>query len=182
MTARSKQILHFLATGYLAAIVLTGARCTRPRRPNVYSIPEGYRGWVQIRYQIPTCPALERRDGKYLIEIPPTGEVCTSTAPEYGEAVDEYYVVGATRRRINWSGWGQGGMIWGDRIGGPPGSTVQRFFVGAEEEYKAASASPENWFKVTEFASDDESGKGLKSDVLSLLGSRTGSQRILWTV
>jgi hypothetical protein len=45
-----------------------------------------------------------------------------------------------------------------------------------------SGASPENWFKVTEFASDDESGKGLKSDVLSLRGSPRGSQRILSTV
>jgi hypothetical protein len=39
-----------------------------------------------------------------------------------------------------------------------------------------------NWFKVTECASDYESGRGLKSDVLSLRGSPRGSQRILSTV
>ena len=43
-----------------------------------------------------------------------------------------------------------------------------------------SGASPENWFKVTEFASDDES-EGLRS-VLSLRGSPRGSQRILSTV
>jgi hypothetical protein len=35
---------------------------------------------------------------------------------------------------------------------------------------------------MTEFASVDESGRGLKSDVLSLRGSSRGSQRILSTV
>jgi hypothetical protein len=46
-----------------------------------------------------------------------------------------------------------------------------------------SGASPEHWFKVTKFASDDEvRAEGLKSDVPSLRGNAGGSQRILSTV
>lgn len=139
---RQRVMGQAVSTLVFAAALLT-LSCARHRDPCIYEVPESYRGWVEIKFEVPTCPPLPRRDGKYLIVLSSSGQLCTRTAPEYGVAVDEFYLVGTNRRRVAPSGWGQGGMIWGGRFGGGARETIERFFVGTEEEYKKESAKPE---------------------------------------
>lgn len=130
---------RFATIAVVLAGVCSSPGCSERRAPYVYEIPEHYRGWVRIEFEATQCPPLPRRAGKYVAVIPPSGGLCTRSASTYGVATDEYYLVGSERRRIGPSGWGQGGMVWGARLGGQqPGKTVEEFFVGTEAEYNAA--------------------------------------------
>ena len=48
-------------------------------RPMLYEIPGGFKGWIAIRFNDPTCPPLQRRGIWSVVEISPSGRACTST-------------------------------------------------------------------------------------------------------
>ena len=122
--------------------VLALARCARKRLPNAYEIPASYRGWVRIRFGVPGCPLLIERDGHYPIKVDSTGDACTASRLPSGEAADEYYFTNGSRKRINLTGWGGGGLIWGQRLSYlQNGKVNEQFFVGTEVEFNAATAS-----------------------------------------
>ena len=55
-------------------------------RPILYELPTGYRGWVEVYYESPTCPP-ERWRGLYrVIKISSSGRGCTSGFPPTGWA------------------------------------------------------------------------------------------------
>lgn len=127
--------------------MLAVSECQQRRTAVVYEIPEGYRGWVEIDYERSDCPALPLTEGKYVIAISKDGRACTSSAPEVGTALDEFYFVGSQRTRIPVTGWGGGGLIWGHTIGTVSGYGSKRrtrggFFVGSESEYRSAPPAP----------------------------------------
>ena len=110
----------------------------RTRRPTRFLIPEGYVGWVRIDFGIKDTPPLPIEDGFYLIKIPASGRLQTSTEIEYGTAKDEnYYYSGDSRRLLKVTGWGSGGMIWGDFTGSDVDSKGAYLysFVGTEEQF-----------------------------------------------
>jgi len=117
------------------------------RRPGRYLIPEGYVGWVTIKYRVKDAPALPIEDGRYLINLPASGHAQTSSEQEYGWANDDYfyYSPDGRRRQLKVTGWGSGGMIWGQSNGKEManGNEVifERFFVGTEEEFKRKGAT-----------------------------------------
>jgi hypothetical protein len=47
-------------------------------RPTVYELPNGYRGWLQIRYEDPTCPPLATHVLFQSIRVASDGRGCTS--------------------------------------------------------------------------------------------------------
>jgi hypothetical protein len=66
---------------------------------------------------------------------------------EYGVATDAYfYYCGETRRKLDETGWGGGGMIWAGYNGWSGNTYAERtdvcegFFVGTEEEEKKYGA------------------------------------------
>ena len=65
-------------------------------------IPVGFTGWVEIRYNEPESPPLERSGLKPLINVPPSGRVSTSSSRSLGYGADRYYFVvqDGTRTRI----------------------------------------------------------------------------------
>ncbi len=126
----------------LVVVLSLAPGCERKRTPSVYEIPEGYRGWVTIDFGVPSCPPLSLRDGKYIVVIQASGKACTSSAPEYGYARDEFYFVGRRRAPIAETHEGQGGLIWGGGMAGlgPAGKQriIGHFFVGSEADYRSA--------------------------------------------
>jgi hypothetical protein len=146
-------------TPYSAALLLflcvppLSAACQEEqRRPSRYLIPGGFVGWVKIFYKVKDAPPLPIEDGAYLLRIPPSGVLKTSSVMEYGWATDEYfYYSGDARRPLKVTGWDEGGMIWAGYNGssgtaqtGQSSADVPEenktfysgFFVGTEAEYK----------------------------------------------
>jgi len=66
-------------------------------------IPSGYRGWVQIVYEVPAAPALRKENGKYLRIVPPSGILQTSSSLDVGYGSDEYFYVSSTGGRVRLS-------------------------------------------------------------------------------
>lgn len=123
--------------------VATG--CGGGRRPDRVLVPEGYVGWIKIRYSVADAPPLPIEDGYRLIRIPPSGLLQTSSNPEYGWARDEYFYYSGERRRDlkGWSGWGGGGLVWGETTGHGVSSEhpdkpeiSAGAFIGTEEQFK----------------------------------------------
>jgi len=53
-------------------------------KPMRYELPEGFKGWITIRFADPTCPPL-RSEGIFLVvSVPTSGRVCTSTPHSNG--------------------------------------------------------------------------------------------------
>ena len=135
------------ALGILIIPVITWC-CDRLRTPSLYEIPDGFRGWVLMEFKNPACPALERRDGKWVFRVGADGRLCTSTSPETEWAVDKYFFVGAERREIPHTGWGGGGLIWGAARGtcqvtAQAEHEFEKFFVGTETDFGSAPRPPE---------------------------------------
>jgi len=128
----------------LVAAVLLGAACVADSRPvSVFEIPDGYQGWVAIEFGRAECPPTPIVDGKLLFRIPSSGYLCTSSAPTFGVAKDEYWFVGKQRTPIHETGWGGGGLIWDGATGesevaGKPKREFLNFFVGSEEQERKA--------------------------------------------
>lgn len=58
------------------------------REPNKYVLPAGFTGKIKIIYQVEGAPPLEVQDGYRVIDVPPSGQVSTSSEMLYGTAVD----------------------------------------------------------------------------------------------
>jgi hypothetical protein len=127
------------------AVGLLPLGCFRPKRaPVTYEIPRGYVGWVRIEFEQPEAASLPKREGRLVIRIPPSGVLRTSSSFEVGWARDRYLaysVQGVTELPL--TGWGGGGMIWGQFNGtgtGEHGRTHEMFFVGSEAAYNESVA------------------------------------------
>jgi hypothetical protein len=80
-----------LLLGAGAALVLVGigalwfwnaSRVATTRSRVFWLVPEDFRGWVQVRFGAQPssdCPPLLVSDHNFVIHVPPTGELCTST-------------------------------------------------------------------------------------------------------
>jgi len=66
-------------------------------------IPSGYVGWVQIIYAVPGAPSLSKENGKYLLVVPPSGILQTSSLLDVGYGSDEYFYVSSTGGRVRLS-------------------------------------------------------------------------------
>jgi len=143
-----------LATGYwwlsLAASAAISLGPEIVRHATSFLIPDGYIGWVEIKYDQSNEPALKIVSGKYICRIPASGFLQTSSPLEGGWARDEYFYYaedGSTHALIN-TGRGSGGMIWAGATQFLDQTTdgslskeakVQFFFVGTEEQYRQAT-------------------------------------------
>lgn len=100
--------------------------CVRQRTPQHYLVPDGFSGWVYVRFDDPSCPPLEVRDARQVIRFPANGKVCTSTAYQTGSATDlwEYVQANGTTRpfteseRPSQSAFHEPGHFESSRIGG----------------------------------------------------------------
>lgn len=109
------------------------------RRPLLYEIPDGYRGWVVIQYEDRTCPPLTRRGVYLVITIGQDGRTCTSDPFPQGWRPTDYQYVRSdgSRTKIPVTVRGRGGLIWGGHYVWP--ASQGRFFVGTEDELESGS-------------------------------------------
>lgn len=139
---KMKKMRRAMATTLLIATVCIYG-CQRDRRPTVYVYPSGFTGAARVRYSVAGKPSLEIVRGAYILTVPRSGVLETSTAFEEGLGDTQYYYdVAYTGTRIFDGGEGV-------RVGEPPhvptiwdlgltvipgASTELGFFVGTKQQ------------------------------------------------
>ena len=121
------------------------------RHPTKFLIPEGYLGWIEVKYGEPNARALQVNKGTFICQLPDSGLLNTSSPLEEGWAKDEYfyYSKDGSLHGLKETGWGAGGMIWGNTNewqlspdGSMPKQVAAYFYVGTEEQsHRAESRS-----------------------------------------
>jgi len=122
----------------VAFVVIAIAPACGIRAGNVVLIPNGFRGWVVIRYNVSGAAELGHDGVKTLISVPESGAVFTSSDRPSGYARDEYYFVGGNDKRLRITSDAEGCQtrkpcVQGfEYITSPVKVTV--FFVGTKQE------------------------------------------------
>ncbi len=131
----------------MAAGITLGA--VQARHPVRYLIPDGYVGWVTVAHEYGA--SLEIVRGEYICRIPAEGVLHTQSPLEEGWAKDEYFYYSrqGSLHPLRITGWGAGGMIWGNETGWQqtehgekPKWAVERFYVGTEAQFRRNEARP----------------------------------------
>src|SRR5216684_3023822 len=89
---RKMVYLTFLLAAFASLIAC------QPGMKEIYEIPDGYRGWVEIRFSRPGCPPLPRSAEGIVLSIPGSGVLCTSSPAQLTMHSEAYYYVGSGRR------------------------------------------------------------------------------------
>lgn len=120
------------------------------RHPIHLLIPNGYLGWVEVRYGDAGAPALPTVNGNYTCRIPPGGVLATSSKPEEGWAKDKYsyYSEDGSTKILRQTTWGGGGMVWSGAMSWNqgPNRPTQTWFIGTEEQFQRGLPSNERQF------------------------------------
>lgn len=128
----------------LSLLVIFILSCETKRR-EVYEIPAGYRGWVEIRAERVGCPPLPVAQGATIVVVPQTGLICTSSSFPDGLGYEDYYYVNRDGERVllRSSAADSQRMIWGVEYYGSsgPGGDIddqhrKRFYVGTRADYE----------------------------------------------
>lgn len=126
---------------FVATIALLTTSCNT-RRPDIFLIPAGFKGWAKIQFQVASATPLPAEKGHWLLWLDGEGHLRTSSMLEGGLANDEYfYVANGHRTPLRKTHSCQGGSIWGVATGSDPISSradTEWFFVGSEREYRQA--------------------------------------------
>jgi uncharacterized protein DUF6843 len=123
----------------IAALWLGTSGRNSTHRSSRFVIPEGYTGWIRIEFEVQGAPPLPMEGGQYVIKIPPSGTLQTSSPEQYGWADDryDYYSAQGTRPLPD---SGPAGLIWGKLNGEKAGASGTRkyeeFFVGTQQQFK----------------------------------------------
>jgi hypothetical protein len=137
--------------GFLACVwaALITAGCYRARPTEIILIPKGFTGWIRIDYGVPGSPPVKKNWGEYLVPIPWSGRLSTSTPLGEGLAEDKYYEVDQSGRRqliqVEYDGGRPGRGVRSVSLGGivcEPGKgqiDSRVFFVGTAAEYQKNS-------------------------------------------
>lgn len=72
-----------LAAGFGFAILLGWGVHQVFGRPMRYQFPPGFKGWIVLKYEDPSCPQLLRQGVFYVVNVPASGRVCTSTSHDH---------------------------------------------------------------------------------------------------
>jgi hypothetical protein len=134
---------HRIADAVGIAMIALALLACDSKPPEIYEIPDGYRGWVEIRAKRLDCGPLPRSGDAVVFSIPASGVLCTSSPILSGLGREDFYYVGNGRRiRLQGSAVDPNRMIWGVNGYGNEGGTHDRlrFFVGTKSEYEVAQA------------------------------------------
>ena len=120
------------------------------RHPVRFLIPDGYVGWVEIKYGENSSPSLPIENGAIICRFPLNGLLQTSSRQEEGWASDEYvyYSADGRTRTLPNTGWGKGGMVWAptyETDGTVNSVGIQRgasfMYIGTEQQYRRSVAA-----------------------------------------
>lgn len=123
----------------LVAFALTGCR----RNVMTFEIPDGYTGWVTIKYNDAACKTSSNATFGTVVTADANGKACASVDRKSGTIIRHFYYIDSNRNRVRElkaTGWGQGGQIWAE-VGSMEGDEY-KFFVGTEQQYQASINRP----------------------------------------
>ncbi len=122
--------LFTFVSAILVVLVLTG----EVGRPILWEIKGGYRGWIIVGYENPTCARLDRRGIYLVISVPYSGRACTSSPMPKGWRYERYVYVGEhqQQRALRSVGWNRDPEIW--PISTDPKKKLEYLFVGSKKE------------------------------------------------
>lgn len=126
-----------------AAVLLalcTGATACKRSTPERWIIPAGYVGWLRLDYSVKGAPSLPLERGRYVVRVPPSGRVATSTVNYPSVDSNDYNVQDPGGLRKLYFGWppAQGYAVqiaYGQGKVGAPANGLQRASVNIEFEY-----------------------------------------------
>lgn len=95
---RKKRLFNrvLFVSGGSAVLLFAGYLFFTHRPAQHFYIPEGYAGWVTVKFEKPGAPALPVKDGVVEYHIPPNGILETSTKLRTGWSNDHFYWDGAS--------------------------------------------------------------------------------------
>ena len=98
MKARKRKFINriIIVSAISFAIFLIGFWFNRKRTNRDYVLPQGYEGWVCIKYKVPGAPELPLQDGVLVITLPDSGYLETSSSLESGWGKDRFFRGGHT--------------------------------------------------------------------------------------
>jgi hypothetical protein len=136
--------------GFSSLVVVLLIGCGVVRRGVTVLIPEGVAGWVRIEYEVADASPLPQEGGRYVVAIPKSSFLQTSSKPDSGFGDDQYFYIdergGRTPLPIDQGDPNVAAVR--DRktftIGAPgtPNRTFRAFFVGKESAYQNAPKDP----------------------------------------
>lgn len=103
-------------------------------QPVLWELPDGYTGWVVVRYERPECAPVEMRGLFRVIVVARSGMACTSSRSPYGRkwTYERYEYVRQDGTRIGLPNWGPQNRVWDGFTG--PTTDEAAYFVGTWEE------------------------------------------------
>ena len=128
--------------GVLTLIVGVSIYTGKLARPIAWRFPQGYRGWVVVNFQNPSCPALVK-DGLYwVIPVSASGRGCTSAPFPEGWRLNRYEYVDSLGRqtRLRADGWKTDSMVWPFAVNREKNEWY--LFVGTEPEFRRSGKQP----------------------------------------
>lgn len=130
-----------LALGLCSMLSLVSAQQTNPKHPYRFLIPEGYVGWVRVDFDVKGAAALPIEDGYYIVKIPDTGRLQTSSTDMLARWDEFYYFAGDAKYRLAITTQEPVAMIQNRFMGPAPGDYYpphhyRYFFVGPTAEYE----------------------------------------------
>ena len=130
--------LHRLAPHFTTALAcVSQMQCQEPRQVEVYKLPEGFRGFVLIKYGFPDATPLKVVNGAIEFQVPQNGVLSVSGYSSGGWVVPKFYR-GSASDPLPWTIPGRGGWVWGGNQGGrgdDRSRSYQIYFIGPESEY-----------------------------------------------
>jgi hypothetical protein len=123
-------------------VLFVGIGCSAWEAVN-YEIPNGYVGPVEIDYDQKDCRTERTGVWRDVVTIERNGRGCSKRNNAASGTWEHFYYIDEAGRRIrelHSTGWGQGGEIWGEA--GSADHDFIIFFVGTEQQFKAAKTWP----------------------------------------
>jgi hypothetical protein len=133
--------------------------CEEPKINEIYRLPEGFKGWIMVKFAFKECPPITHENGVPVISVPPSGIICTSDGSDMGvdaakkqggrfSSLPRFYVGSSKDPLFYTLQPGKGGYVWDGGQGWygekPSEHMYLTFFIGTETEYLAAMNSPQN--------------------------------------
>jgi len=104
-------------------------------RPIRWELPNGYRGWLVVEYEVPRCPALPTSGMYLVIKASAEGRACTSSPAPTGWRYHKYEHVGPDGARTTVRSVGHTDrQVWPITYG--PAGNRELIFIGTEAELR----------------------------------------------
>ena len=151
--ALSKSTSKMIRTSACVYLLITVA-CRPGWRRELWLVPKDYVGWLRLDYSVADQPALRIENGRYIVRMPATGRLQTSSMNIAPIDTNEYAVEDSTgRHRIaSFSPtliapqYGIQSAYWAGRVSGTKLKAQYRcVFVGTLSDFQANGRSCRNW-------------------------------------